>query len=119
MRYLETRTNGAPTAVHPNGVMIETGSEVRRCGHPSPAAWSTPTGCRAWDSLLIIAHGGNYLTLYGHAEVLYKSVGDTVAPGDVIAAMSDAGGAAAPQLYFEIREGVRAVDPKEWLRRAP
>ena len=26
--------------------------------------------------LLIIGHSGGYMTLYGHAEVLYKSVGD-------------------------------------------
>ena len=68
--------------------------------------------------LLIIGHSGGYMTLYGHAEVLYKSVGDWVAPGDVIAAMSDAGGA-DPQLYFEIREGRKTVDPAVWLRREP
>jgi murein hydrolase activator len=68
--------------------------------------------------LLIIAHGGNFLTLYGHAEVLYKSVGDTVAPGDVIGALSEAGGP-PPQLYFEIREGRKPVDPKAWLKSTP
>jgi murein hydrolase activator len=67
--------------------------------------------------LLIIGHSGGYMTLYGHAEVLYKSVGDWVAPGDVIAALSDAN--AAPQLYFEIREGRKTVDPKAWLRTNP
>src|ERR1700677_1747784 len=117
VRYLETRTNGAPTAVHPNGVMIETprGAKVRApfSGRVVYADWLQGMGM-----LLIIAHGGNYLTLYGHAEVLYKSVGDLVAPGDAIAAMSDAGGA-APQLYFEIREGRKPVDPKDWLRRTP
>jgi septal ring factor EnvC (AmiA/AmiB activator) len=56
--------------------------------------------------------------LYGHAEVLYKSVGDKVAPGDVIAALSDTEGA-KPQLYFEIRAGRKTVDPKLWLRTAP
>jgi septal ring factor EnvC (AmiA/AmiB activator) len=50
--------------------------------------------------------------------VLYKAVGDSVAAGDVIGAMSDAAGA-APQLYFEIREGRKPVDPRDWLRRAP
>jgi septal ring factor EnvC (AmiA/AmiB activator) len=117
VRYLETRTNGAPTAVHPNGVMIETarGAKVRApfSGRVVYADWLQGMGM-----LLIIAHGGNYLTLYGHAEVLYKSVGDSVAPGDAIAAMSDAAGA-APQLYFEIREGRKPVDPKDWLRRTP
>ena len=68
--------------------------------------------------LLIIGHRGGYMTLYGHAEVLYKSVGDWVAPGDVIAALNDANGA-APQLYFEIREGRKTVDPGVWLKASP
>ncbi|HEX4151291.1 MAG TPA: peptidoglycan DD-metalloendopeptidase family protein [Steroidobacteraceae bacterium] len=117
VRYFETRTNGAPTAVRPNGVTIETarGAKVRApvAGRVVYSDWLQGMGM-----LLIIAHGGNYLTLYGHAEVLYKSVGDSVAPGDVIAGMSDAAGA-APQLYFEIRQGRKPVDPKDWLRRSP
>ena len=68
--------------------------------------------------LMIIAHSGNYLTLYGRAEVLYKSVGDWVAPGDVIAALSEAPGA-VPELYFEIRDGRRPEDARGWLRPAP
>ena len=114
VRYQETRTNGAPTAVRSNGVTIESvrGAKVRApyFGRVVYADWLQGMGM-----LLIIAHGGNYLTLYGHAEVLYKSVGDSVAPGDVIGALSDAGGA-PPQLYFEIREGRRPVDPKAWLK---
>jgi len=117
VRNLETRTNGAPTAVHLNGVLIETarGAKVRAplAGRVVYADWLQGMGM-----LLIIAHAGNYLTLYGHAEVLYKSVGDSVAAGDTVAAMSDAAGA-APQLYFEIREGRKPVDPRDWLRRAP
>ena len=81
VRNLETRTNGAPTAVHLNGVLIETarGAKVRA---PSPAESCTPTGCRAWECCSSSRTHGNYLTLYGHAEVLYKSVGDSVAAGD-------------------------------------
>jgi murein hydrolase activator len=114
VRYQETRTNGAPTAVRSNGVTIESvrGAKVRApyFGRVVYADWLQGMGM-----LLIIAHGGNYLTLYGRAEVLYKSVGDRVAPGDVIGALSDAGGV-PPQLYFEIREGRRPVDPKAWLK---
>jgi septal ring factor EnvC (AmiA/AmiB activator) len=58
------------------------------------------------------------MTLYGHAEVLYKSVGDWVAPGDVIAGLSDSGGS-IPQLYFEIRQGRAPLDPKAWLKGSP
>jgi septal ring factor EnvC (AmiA/AmiB activator) len=68
--------------------------------------------------LLIIGHTGNFMTLYGHAEVLYKSVGDRVAPGDVIAGVTDAGGA-TPNLYFEIRQGRKSLDPRLWLKARP
>lgn len=115
-RYQETRTHGAPSAVRLNGVTIETtpGAKVRApcAGRVVYADWLQGMGL-----LIIVAHSGNFLTLYGHAEVLYKAVGDRVAAGDVIAAVSDAGGT-LPQLYFEIREGRKPVDPKAWLRAA-
>jgi len=116
-RYQEPRANAAQSGMRWNGVMIETarGAKVRApyFGRVVYADWLQGLGL-----LLIIGHSGNYMTLYGHAEVLYKSVGDWVAPGDVIAALSDAG-AAAPQLYFEIREGRKPVDPKIWLTANP
>ena len=112
--YQEPRTSAAQAGVRWNGVMIETtrGAKVRApyFGRVVYADWLQGLG-----NLLIIAHSGGYLTLYGHAEVLYKSVGDWVSPGDVIAALSDANGA-APQLYFEIRDGRKTVDPKLWLK---
>jgi septal ring factor EnvC (AmiA/AmiB activator) len=115
-RYQEVRANAA-AGLRWNGVLIETtrGAKVRAAyfGRVVYADWLPGLGL-----LLIIGHRGNYLTLYGHAEVLYKSVGDWVAPGDVIAAMSDAGGA-APQLYFEIRDGRTPKDPRIWLKPAP
>jgi septal ring factor EnvC (AmiA/AmiB activator) len=114
--YQEEQSRSAP-GVRWNGDMIEgtRGAKVRAAyfGRVVYADWLQGLGL-----LLIIGHSGGYMTLYGHAEVLYKSVGDWVAPGDVIAALSDAGGA-APQLYFEIREGRKTVDPKIWLRTNP
>ena len=112
----ESRTNARAAGMRWNGVLIETarGAKVRApyFGRVVYADWLQGLGL-----LLIIGHAGNYMTLYGHAEVLYKSVGDWVAPGDVIAAVSDAAGA-APQLYFEIRDGRNPVDPMLWLRAA-
>jgi septal ring factor EnvC (AmiA/AmiB activator) len=100
-----------------NGVMIETerGAKVRApfFGRVIYADWLQGLGL-----LMIIGHSGGYMTLYGHAEVLYKAVGDRVVPGDVIASLSDTEGA-KPQLYFEIREGRKTVDPKLWLKTSP
>jgi murein hydrolase activator len=114
-RYQAPRENSG--GVRWNGVMIETerGAKVRApfFGRVVYADWLQGLGL-----LMIIGHSGGYMTLYGHAEVLYKSVGDKVAPGDVIASLSDTEGA-KPELYFEIREGRKTVDPKLWLKTAP
>ena len=114
-RYQAARENSG--GVRWNGVMIQTerGARVRApfFGRVVYADWLQGLGL-----LMIIAHSGGYMTLYGHAEVLYKSVGDKVVPGDVIASLSDTEGA-RPQLYFEIREGRKTVDPKLWLRTTP
>ena len=100
-----------------NGVMIEAarGAKIRApfFGRVVYADWLQGLGL-----LMIVGHSGGYMTLYGHAEVLYKSVGDRVAPGDVIAGLSDTEGA-KPQLYFEIRDGRKTVDPKLWLKTNP
>jgi murein hydrolase activator len=114
--YQAPRTSAA-SGMRWNGVMIDAarGAKVRApfFGRVVYADWLQGLGL-----LLIIGHSGGYMTLYGHAEVLYKSVGDRVAPGDVIAGLSDTDGA-APQLYFEMREGRKTVDPKVWLRPNP
>jgi murein hydrolase activator len=115
-RYQAPRDNSVG-GVRWNGVMIDTtrGAKVRApfYGRVIYADWLQGLGL-----LMIVGHSGGYMTLYGHAEVLYKSVGDSVAPGDVIAALSDSEGA-NPQLYFEIREGRKTVDPKAWLKTNP
>jgi septal ring factor EnvC (AmiA/AmiB activator) len=114
-RYQAARESSG--GVRWNGVMIETaaGTKVRApfFGRVVYADWLQGLGM-----LMIIAHSGGYMTLYGHAEVLYKSVGDRVAPGDVVAALRDTEGA-KPELYFEIREGRKTVDPKLWLKASP
>jgi len=67
--------------------------------------------------LIIIDHGGGYMSLYGHNDRLYESVGQQVAPGQIIARAGDSGGSARPELYFEIRRQGEPVDPRLWLAR--
>ncbi|HEY7888162.1 MAG TPA: peptidoglycan DD-metalloendopeptidase family protein [Steroidobacteraceae bacterium] len=67
--------------------------------------------------LIIIDHGGGYMSLYGHNERLYESVGQRVAVGQTIAQSGDSGGSARPELYFEIRKDGKPVDPRLWVGR--
>jgi septal ring factor EnvC (AmiA/AmiB activator) len=97
-----------------NGVLVQTerGAQVRvpYYGRVVYADWLTGLGL-----LLIVDHGDGYLSLYGHNEQLFRSVGDRVSPGDVIGSVGDSGGATRPELYFEIRRGARPLDPRQWL----
>ena len=67
--------------------------------------------------LIVLDHGGNYMSLYGHNEQLYRRVGDRVEAGDVIGAVGDAAGVGQPALYLEIRRGRDAIDPLPWLTK--
>ena len=97
------------------GVLLDTepGTSVRAPYHGRVvyADWLPGLGL-----LVILDHGGGYLTLYGNNARLYRKVGDSVAPGDVLAASAAETGAMASQLYFEVRRGKEAEDPRRWLR---
>ncbi|HET7675447.1 MAG TPA: peptidoglycan DD-metalloendopeptidase family protein [Gammaproteobacteria bacterium] len=67
--------------------------------------------------LMIIDHGGGYMSLYAHNQSLYKQVGDWVNAGDIVAALGDSGGQQRPALYFEIRHGKDPVNPGHWCKR--
>ncbi|MGH8178006.1 MAG: murein hydrolase activator EnvC family protein [Steroidobacter sp.] len=96
------------------GVVIgaQRGSQVRAPYHGRVvyADWLPGLGM-----LVVLDHGGGYMSLYGHNEQLYRRVGDRVSPGDVLAVVGDAAGMGEPGLYLEIRKGKQALDPAGWL----
>lgn len=71
---------------------------------------------RGYGNLLILDHGGDYLSVYGNNDVLLKVVGDNVAGGDAIASVGVSGGGPESGLYFEVRHQGRALDPLQWVR---
>jgi len=73
---------------------------------------------RGYGMIMIIDHGSQYLTMYGHNRRLLKSVGDAVEAGEKIAEVGDTGGLKRSALYFEIRRRGRPLNPLEWVRVA-
>ncbi len=71
---------------------------------------------RGYGLLVIIDHGENIYSLYGHNAKLFVSVGDQVATGQVIGEVGDTGLSEGNTVYFEIRRGTEALDPLQWLR---
>ena len=72
---------------------------------------------RGYGLLLILDHGGGYMTLYAFNESLYKKVGDKVNAGDEISSVGRSGGRSRPGLYFEIRKKGKPVNPIKWCKK--
>ncbi len=70
---------------------------------------------RGFGNLLIIDHGGGYMSLYGNNESLFKQVGQATRGGETIAAVGNSGGNTDYGLYFEMRHQGKAFDPLSWV----
>ncbi|MEJ2731561.1 MAG: peptidoglycan DD-metalloendopeptidase family protein [Deltaproteobacteria bacterium] len=68
---------------------------------------------KGYGNMIIIDHGENYYTVYAHIEEAFKSTGDTVETGEVIATVGDSGSISGPKLYFEVRHHGKPLDPKK------
>ncbi len=68
---------------------------------------------RSYGEVLILDHGGNFFSIYGHLGRFLKSQGQSVKSGDPIALTGP-----GRNVYLEIREGTQALDPLDWLRKA-
>ncbi len=69
---------------------------------------------RGYGLLVIIDHGGGYMSLYGHNQSLQKEAGTHVQAGEVISTVGNSGGNVHSGLYFEIRHNGQPVDPARW-----
>ncbi len=65
--------------------------------------------------LIIVDHGGDYMSLYGHNETILTELGARVSSGETIALTGQSGGQAQPALYFEIRHSGEPVNPHSWI----
>ena len=89
---------GTPILAAADGVVAYVGSEIALYG-----------------GLILIKHGGGWITTYGHAEQLLVTRGQAVKRGQIIGRAGETGSAREPQLHFEIRQGRRPVNPLDQL----
>ena len=70
---------------------------------------------RGFGNLLILDHGGGYMSLYANNEGLVRQVGENVRGGDPIARVGASGGHAESGVYFELRHDGKPFDPLRWV----
>jgi len=79
-------------------------------GHVRFAGWFSGYG-----QLIIVGHGDDYFTVFGHMEEIDVEPGDEVARGERLGTVGETGSLEGPKLYFEIRHGEEPLDPRDWL----
>ncbi|MFH1223379.1 MAG: peptidoglycan DD-metalloendopeptidase family protein [Pseudomonadota bacterium] len=96
--------------VYNKGVSVNAtyGAEVRSVssGSVSFAGWMPSYG-----RVLIIKHGSDMFSVYGHLARTLFLQGDKVNKGSVIAYVGDTGSVQKPTLYFELSRAKNSVDP--------
>ncbi len=116
-RFGRAPSNRFGTAIVRNG--IEVGAPLRspvHAVHEGTVAFAAPfTG---YGTLVIVDHGGEAYSLYGHLLGATVEVGAAVDRGAVVGE-SGLGPTGAPAAYFELRIDGRPVDPLQWLRSQP
>jgi septal ring factor EnvC (AmiA/AmiB activator) len=108
--YLNTRTMN-------NGIEIAPSKDntVVRSIHPGKVVYADYF--QGYGNLLIVDHGMNYYSLYGHCDEFMVSKGDFVREEQPIAVAGDLGSLKGVCLYLEIRYKARPLDPLQWLKR--
>ncbi len=113
---------GSYTNTEFNLVNFRSGINIRaERGEPILAVYKGITLYASWfkgyGNMIIIDHGDHYYTLYAHAEELFKTKGDPVEAGEVIATVGDTGSMAKPGLHFEVRYHGKPIDPAPWINK--
>jgi murein DD-endopeptidase MepM/ murein hydrolase activator NlpD len=68
-----------------------------------------------YGNLVVIDHGGNLATAYGHQSSIAVGCGQQVSQGQVIGYVGSTGHSTGPHLHFEVRINGNAVDPLGYL----
>ena len=100
-----------------NGINIRTakGTPVRAI-YSGKVLYSGPL--EGYGNLIIVGHGEDYHTLYGHLDEIIAKVGQSIRKDQIIGRSGDTGSLMGETLYFEIRHKGKPVEPISWFQTA-
>jgi len=74
------------------------------------------TGGSGYGNYVVIAHDGQYSTLYGHMKQTLVTVGQEVKAGDRIGLCGSTGTSTGPHLHFELMIDGSTTNPIPYVR---
>jgi murein DD-endopeptidase MepM/ murein hydrolase activator NlpD len=89
---------GTTVGAASDGVVVYSGNEISVFG-----------------GLVMVDHGGGWITAYGHLGELNVARGDKVTRGQALGTVGETGYVDTPQLHFQIRKDRKPVDPTSKL----
>lgn len=99
-----------------NGINIRSpkGSAVRAVFEGNVLYTGTLEG---YGNIIIVGHGKEYHSLYGHLDEIITKTEKTVRMGQIIGKSGDTGSILGESLYFEIRYKGNPIEPTAWFIR--
>jgi septal ring factor EnvC (AmiA/AmiB activator) len=73
---------------------------------------------KGYGNLIIVGHGNDYHSLYGHLDEIITKVGRTVRASQIIGRSGDTGSLVGETLYFELRHKGNPIEPTRWFQTA-
>ncbi len=71
-----------------------------------------------YGNLVILGHGENYHSLYGHLDKINVNTGDIVGERSILGTSGDTGSLIGPTLYLELRHKGKPIEPTGWFKVA-
>lgn len=93
------------------GVGKGTSVKAAEAGYVAKVAYNT----QWYGTYVMIIHGGNITTLYGHLSSIDVKQDEYVTRGQQIGLSGSTGFSSGPHLHFEVRSNGIAVDPQRYL----
>ena len=95
---------GTPVQAAAPGVVALAGAETDGLGH-----------LVGYGNYVVVAHGNNMITLYGHLDQVLVHPGQAVHAADPIGLEGSTGNSTGPHVHFELRIGGVAADPARYI----
>ena len=105
-RHGQRRNNGID-------ISVKVGDPVRAAADGVVAY--ADTGLPGYGKMILLRHGGSYMTAYGYVNQILVRRGQKISAGQRIALAGQSGRAASPRLHFEIRHRVKPLNPLRYL----
>ena len=90
---------GSPVVASAGGTVVYAGNEMKGFGN-----------------LVLIRHGGGWVSAYAHLDRVLVNKDAVVARGDMIGTVGKTGNVPSPQLHFEVRHDGKPVDPQTVMK---